>query len=176
MTGYEDLNTPELTVAVRTTQKMVRKLLYSEIYKAQATNLARPEPLAAANGGVGMHHVLAAAPAVAAAPLANLAAEHQSQPLPLLQAQPQQLNLLSGWCSAAAAVGGVDASAVSAPLPGLAQLSAADLQGLVANLQQLGTSDAVVSNLGLGGAWLPQGGVPQGVLAAFEGMQLSLDR
>ncbi|GBF98291.1 hypothetical protein Rsub_10954 [Raphidocelis subcapitata] len=40
MTGYEDLASAELAVAVHTAQKLCRKVLYTQIYKAQATGLA----------------------------------------------------------------------------------------------------------------------------------------
>jgi len=40
MTGYEDLTSPELAVAVHTAQKLCRKVLYTQIYRAQATGLA----------------------------------------------------------------------------------------------------------------------------------------
>jgi hypothetical protein len=40
LTGYEDLTTPELSLAVRAAQKLCRKVLYTQIYKQQCTNLA----------------------------------------------------------------------------------------------------------------------------------------
>ena len=40
MTGYEDMATPELTVAVRSAQKLSRKLVYAQMYKAQLTALS----------------------------------------------------------------------------------------------------------------------------------------
>lgn len=38
-TGYQDMGTPELAMAVRTAQKLCRKVLYTQIYKAQAASL-----------------------------------------------------------------------------------------------------------------------------------------
>ncbi|PNW74754.1 hypothetical protein CHLRE_12g511400v5 [Chlamydomonas reinhardtii] len=40
MTGYHDMSTPELTVAVRVAQKLSRKLVYAQMYKAQLIQLA----------------------------------------------------------------------------------------------------------------------------------------
>jgi pentatricopeptide repeat domain-containing protein 1 len=47
-TGYQDMGTPELAMAVRTAQKLCRKVLYTQIYKAQAASLqAAGVPVAA---------------------------------------------------------------------------------------------------------------------------------
>lgn len=40
LTGYHDMSTPELTVAVRVAQKLSRKLVYAQMYKAQLIQLA----------------------------------------------------------------------------------------------------------------------------------------
>jgi hypothetical protein len=59
MTGYEDLTTPELSCAVRAAQKLCRKVLYTQIYKQQCTNLA-------AQSAAQMRGQLVAAPQVPA--------------------------------------------------------------------------------------------------------------
>jgi hypothetical protein len=69
MTGYEDLVTPELAVAVHAAQKLCRKVLYTQIYKAQATGLA-----AGARGGGAV-----SGPAAQVAPVAVAAAQPQQQ-------------------------------------------------------------------------------------------------
>lgn len=53
MTGYEDLTSPELAVAVRTAQKLCRKLLYTQIYRVQATCLHGDTPGTAPGGMPG---------------------------------------------------------------------------------------------------------------------------
>jgi hypothetical protein len=77
MTGYEDLTSPELAVAVHTAQKLCRKVLYTQIYKSQAVNLAAGGANGGGGGGGGMHGsassgsfgaAVAAAPAGPAAP------------------------------------------------------------------------------------------------------------
>jgi hypothetical protein len=60
MTGYEDLTSPELAVAVQSAQKLCRKVLYTQIYKAQAAGLA-------AGGAAAAAAAAAPAPAPAAA-------------------------------------------------------------------------------------------------------------
>lgn len=40
LTGYHDMSTPELTVAVRVAQKLSRKLVYAQMYRAQLMQLA----------------------------------------------------------------------------------------------------------------------------------------
>ncbi|GIL47655.1 hypothetical protein Vafri_4418 [Volvox africanus] len=40
LTGYHDMSTPELTVAVRVAQKLSRKLVYAQMYKEQLIQLA----------------------------------------------------------------------------------------------------------------------------------------
>lgn len=42
LTGYEDMATPELTIAVRVAQKLSRKVVYSQMYKAQLMCLSSP--------------------------------------------------------------------------------------------------------------------------------------
>lgn len=51
LSGYEDMATPELTVAVRVAQKLSRKLVYAQMYKAQLTQLAAQA--ASASGPLG---------------------------------------------------------------------------------------------------------------------------
>lgn len=69
LTGYEDMCTPELTVAVRLAQKLARKGVYSQIYRNQMLMLSS-----------------------SAAEAALLAAQQQ-QPLQLLRPVQQQLQL-----------------------------------------------------------------------------------
>lgn len=44
LTGYEDMATPELTIAVRVAQKLSRKVVYSQMYRAQLMCLSVPMP------------------------------------------------------------------------------------------------------------------------------------
>ncbi|KXZ56011.1 hypothetical protein GPECTOR_2g1563 [Gonium pectorale] len=62
LTGYHDMSTPELTVAVRVAQKLSRKLVYAQMYKAQLIQLAGQAGPSA--GPVSLAPELASGPAV----------------------------------------------------------------------------------------------------------------
>jgi hypothetical protein len=110
MTGYEDLTSPELAVAVHTAQKLCRKVLYTQIYKAQALSLAGgaagagAQPGAAPGGGCAPASPARGGGAAAGAPAA-------SPPRPELPACP--------WGSGGDGGGGLFAgAALSAALAG----------------------------------------------------------
>ncbi|KAI8474968.1 MAG: hypothetical protein J3K34DRAFT_465323 [Monoraphidium minutum] len=123
MTGYEDLVSPELASAVHAAQKLCRKVLYTQIYKAQAAGLA-----ASARGGGG-----GGAGGAAAAQAAAEAQRQQAAQAAAAAAQAQQ-RLAAALQQAQLAGGGGGAWLAPDVLSGLAgglQLGAAPQPGLL---------------------------------------------
>lgn len=112
LTGYDDLTTPELACAVRTAQKLCRKVLYTQIYKQQCINLA--------------------------AQAVQVAVQQQQQQCGLLvmPSSSAMVRTYSGGSS-----GGSNGGALSSSVTGGMALGSRQLQP-VGTLQQLGASPA----------------------------------